>query len=69
MMKEDGAAEGDRIVVAHQLAAAAGENRWSVGKACAVLPDDAGGRTPHATAVRDDVAQNRAVAASGKLND
>jgi hypothetical protein len=41
----------------------------AVGKACAVLPADAGGRTPHAWAVRDDVAQDRAVAASGKLND
>jgi len=64
-----GAAEGDRIVVAHQLAAAAGEDRRSVDRACSLLLAIAGGRTPHARAVRDDVAQDRAVAASGKLND
>jgi hypothetical protein len=41
----------------------------TTGKACAVLPADAGGRTPGENTVLGDVAQNRAVAASGKLAD
>jgi len=41
-----GAAEGDRIVVGHQLAAAAGEDRRSVDRACSLLLAIAGGRTP-----------------------
>ena len=38
-------------------------------KHCAVLLDDACGRAPDESTVLGDVAQNRAVAASGKLAD
>ena len=57
-----GAAERNRNVVVDQLAAAAGEDRRTVGKARAVLLADAGGRTPDESTVLGDVAQDCAVA-------
>lgn len=52
-----------------QFAAAAGEDGRSTGETCAVLLAALGGRTPDASAVRGDVAEDRAVAASSKLAD
>jgi len=46
---------------------AAGEDRRAAGQARSVLLADAGGKTSHENPVRGDVAQDRAVAASGKL--
>src|ERR1039458_1545825 len=45
-----------------------GEDGRTTGKACAVLLFAAGGRTLDESTVRDDATQDRAVAASGKLN-
>ena len=56
-------------LVPHQPAAAVGEDGRTTGKACAVLQADAGGWTPDESTVRGDVAQDRVVAASGKLDD
>jgi hypothetical protein len=56
-------------LVSDQFAAAVGEDGRTTGKACAVLLADAGGRTPDESTVLGEVAQDRAVAASGKLND
>ena len=63
-----GAAEGNRYVVVDQPTTTVGEDGRATGKACAVLLADAGGRTPDKSTVRGDVAQDRAVVASGKLN-
>jgi len=54
-------------LVPDQPAAAFGEDGRTTGKACAVLLDDAGGRTPDANPVLGDAAQHCAFAASGKL--
>ena len=62
-----GPASRDRRLVSDQPAAAVGEDGRAAGKACAVLLDDAGGRTFDANTVRGDVTQDRDVAASGKL--
>src|ERR1019366_10039353 len=51
----------------YQPSAEAGEDGRAVGEARAVLLADAGRRTPDASAVRCDVATDRAVAPSGKL--
>jgi len=64
-----GASEADRRFFVNLLVAAVGEDGRTTGKACAVLLADAGGRTPDESTVLGDVAQDRAVAASGKLND
>lgn len=56
-------------LVSDQLTAAVGEDGRTTGKACAALLADAGGRTPDESTVLGDVAQDRAVAASGKLAD
>ena len=61
-------AQANRELVADQLAAAVGEDGRATGKACAVLLADAGGRTPDKSTVRGDVAEDRAVVSSGKLN-
>ena len=66
---EAGSSSRHLRLVSDQFAAAVGEDGRTTGKACAVLLADAGGRTPHESTVLGDVAQNRAVAASGKLND
>ena len=63
------AAEADRRLVYDQPAAAAGEDGRATSKPCAALLANAGGRTFDAHTVRRDVAQDRDVAASGKLND
>ena len=54
-------------LVSDQPAAAAGKDRWAAGQARAILLADASRRTPDTSAVRCDVATDRAVAASGKL--
>lgn len=57
----------DRRLVSDQPAAAFGEDGRAAGEACAVLLDDAGGRTFDAHTVCSDVTQDRVVAAAGKL--
>jgi O-methyltransferase len=42
---------------------------WTTGKACAILLADADGTTPDESTVLGDVAQDRALATSGKLAD
>ena len=66
-MATAGAAKGNRNVVVNEFAAEAGEDGRAVGEARAVLLADAGRRTPDASAVRCDVATDRAVAPAGKL--
>ena len=66
---EAGSSSRHLRLVSDQFAATVGEDGRSVGKACAVLLADVGGGTSDANKVRGDVAQDRAVAASGKLND
>ena len=56
-------------LVAHQSAAAAGEDWRAACQARSVLLVDAGRGPPDENPVRGDVAQYRVVAASGKLND
>ena len=56
-------------LVSDQFAAAVGEDGRATGKACAVLLDDVGGRTPDANQILSNVAKDCAVASSGKLND
>jgi len=62
-------ADRHRRLVADQFAAAGGEDRRSAGEACAVLLADAGRGTFDENTVLGDVAQNRVVASSCKLND
>ena len=66
-MSEIGSAEGDRVVVLNELAAEAGEDGRTVGKARSVLLVAVGRRTSDPNTVRGDDATHRAVAASGKL--
>src|SRR5229473_3063238 len=61
-----GAAGADRQLVADQLAAAAGENRWPFNKACPVLLVALGGEPPDAPAFREHAAEDcDAAVASG----
>ena len=66
---EAGSSSRHLRLVSDQFAAAVGEDGRTTGKACAVLLADAGGRTPDESTVLGEVAQDRAVAASGKLAD
>lgn len=66
---EAGSSSRHLKVVPDQLAAAVGEDGPTTGKACAALLAGAGGKTPDESTVRGDVAQDRVVAASGKLAD
>ena len=53
-------AQADRELVADELAATIGEDRWAAGQACPLLLASAGGRTSEPTAVRSDARPNRA---------
>jgi hypothetical protein len=68
-----GAAEGNRNVVVDQLAAAAGEDRRAVGKACPLLlavvgrePSDAAPVRKHAAAHGGSAGARRIIACGGK---
>lgn len=50
-------------------AASVGQDRRASGKTCAVQLDGVGRRTSEANTVLSDVAQDRTIAASGKLAD
>ena len=65
-MAVTGAAEEDRPLVAHQLAAATGENWWSIGQARTVLLAPVSRESSDAADVRSDGAADGTVArASG----
>lgn len=59
-----GVTQANRELVADQLAAAAGEDRWTAGQTCALLLATAGGRTSDAAAVRGDAGPDRAATAT-----
>ena len=62
-----GAAEGNRNMVFDQLAAAAGEDRRTVGKACLVLLAIVGGEPPDAAPVWKHTAADRGFATASRI--
>jgi hypothetical protein len=62
-----GAAGADREVVAHQLAAAAGENRRAFNQARTILLAIAGGEPPDETALWEHAAKDRGVTVAGGI--
>jgi hypothetical protein len=62
-----GAARADREVVAHQLAAAVGEDRRTVDKARALLLVAAGGESPDAPALCPHAAKDHDAAGAGGI--
>src|SRR6516162_6518192 len=62
-----GAAGKGRELVADQLAAAVGEDRWPVDKARPLLLLTAGGEPPHTTAVHRHAAENHRAAVAGGI--
>jgi hypothetical protein len=55
-----GVAQGNRELVANQLAATTGEDGWTAGKTCALLLATAGGRASEPAAVQSDAGPDRA---------
>ena len=64
-----GAAEENRPLVAHELAAAAGENRRTPDQARPILLAAAGGESPHAAAVWGHAAQDRGAPITSRIGE
>ena len=62
-----GAARADREVVADQLAAAVGEDRWTAHPTCALLLVAAGREPPDETALWEHAAKDRGVTVAGGM--
>ena len=66
-MAAAGAARADREVVAHQLAAAVGEDRWTAHPTCALLLVAAGRRASDAAVVCRHAAEDRGATVAGRM--
>src|SRR5216683_6059169 len=66
-MAPAGAARADRQLVADQLAAATGENRWAFNQACTLLLVAAGGEPSDAAVVCRHAAEDRSAAVAGGI--
>ena len=62
-----GVAQGNRELVADQLAATTGEDGWTAGETCSLLLAFSGGRTSDAAAVWEYGAADRGAVASGGI--
>jgi len=62
-----GVAQANRELVADKSAATAGEDRRTVGEACAILLAFSGGRTPEPAAVRGDAGPDHAATGAGGI--
>ena len=57
------------LVIADHLAAAPGENRWTLGQVCHHLPFAAGGKPSEATAIQRHLGGSRGAAVAGGLGN